>query len=989
WTTAPNLPTTDEVLHQTLARPLQNLVDSKYLDKDRYLEVQYRLLRYEGVEPLLRAVDKFRANPLMREDPETCIYDKVCCVSLNIIRLGPLARLRFCNLRSDRLIDWGQTQRLTPGSCVAISTAADAFRTRCWIAFVSGKDDKNMDELDTPVIDVELEDAGSLADFVDPRQEFVMIEARSNYYEAVRHVLAGLQQATTETSPLMKYFTGMDREVGLPRSIPGPDSLLDISAAAPIALKPGTLQLPARGEIPPPLQTATGLDGSQLAALQRMLATDLAIVQGPPGTGKTHTSMAALRVLLADPAADGAPIVVTAQKNDTVDELLGRLLAGGVRCARLGGQSKNDDVDRCTLVKLREQTRSAKSQELETLLNFQRARAKFIVNRCLPSRRVLFLDPKHLEECGILTARQCQSLGGVTRPAGKDPRKKNQQQRIPPIEEHPFARWLGGRFSVRPEPQAFQMARVPGDDGLDDALHCHLAEADNSHKRKDTISSQVINFGAWCDVGIDDVTIGGRRPLESEQERNLAAEALLRHEDLWQAPAQTRPLVYRLLEERMLRCSQDALRALLSEISMLTHALKAERWVEDFVAIRASRARVIGCTTTGLTKYRALLAALAPRIVVVEEAAESREANISAALLPAVERLVLIGDHLQLSPHADVMELARPPYNLHISAFERFILRGVAYTTLSDQRRMASEIRAVLNRWYPTLRDHARVRDLPRVPGMGAARALWLDHSQPENGNRYSSKFNAFEARLVTGLARYLVAGGVDPARITVLAFYSGQKTYVYNIMQQVPELATLRDVEDGFVTRQGVEVQTVDGYQGKENDVVLLSVVRSPDRHDAPSIGFLDRLNRAIVALSRARLLNVVVGNMANLRRCNDARDIWDPVAEAMQVVKAGAVPLVCAAHGKAFFVAASAEIWRSPTKIGCGAVCGTVLACGHTCHGRCHPQATAHACACGRTKATLAQAVGVRAVEIDRRDLNAHMDFVVACEVQKESLI
>lgn len=198
WTGSPSLPTTDEVLHRKLARPLENPVDARYPDKDGYLETQHRLLRYEGVEPLLRAVERFRADPLMAEDPETCIYDKVACVSLNIIRLGPLARLRFCNLRADRLIDWGQTQRLTPGSCVALSTAEDAFRSRCWVAFVSGKDDKNMDELDTPVIDVELADPACLADLVDPRQEFVMVEARSNYFEAVRHVLSGLQQATTE-----------------------------------------------------------------------------------------------------------------------------------------------------------------------------------------------------------------------------------------------------------------------------------------------------------------------------------------------------------------------------------------------------------------------------------------------------------------------------------------------------------------------------------------------------------------------------------------------------------------------------------------------------------------------------------------------------------------------------------------------------------------------------------------------------------------------
>ena len=72
--------------------------------------------------------------------------------------------------------------------------------------------------------------------------------------------------------------------------------------------------------------------------------------------------------------------------------------------------------------------------------------------------------------------------------------------------------------------------------------------------------------------------------------------------------------------------------------------------------------RIVGMTTTGLSKYRSLVSALRPRIVLVEEAAETMEAPVTSACFPTTEHLILVGDRTYDSTseahhsHRDVLQ---------------------------------------------------------------------------------------------------------------------------------------------------------------------------------------------------------------------------------------------------------------------------------------------------------------------------------------------
>ena len=110
-------------------------------------------------------------------------------------------------------------------------------------------------------------------------------------------------------------------------------------------------------------------------------------------------------------------------------------------------------------------------------------------------------------------------------------------------------------------------------------------------------------------------------------------------------------------------------------------------------------------------------------------------------------------------------------------------------------------------------------------------------------------------------MARYFLKQGYPGEKITILTTYSGQLFAFKKLMQS-------KDFP-------GVKVTTVDNYQGEENDIILLSLVRS--NHEG-SIGFLKTDNRVCVALSRARHALIAIGNFVQLA---EHSPLWRNIVE------------------------------------------------------------------------------------------------------------
>lgn len=334
------------------------------------------------------------------------------------------------------------------------------------------------------------------------------------------------------------------------------------------------------------------------------------------------------------------------------------------------------------------------------------------------------------------------------------------------------------------------------------------------------------------------------RGLKGGSLRTIAdvSRKLYETEDLTTIPLQDRGAIYNYLLRKAKQIVLREFRNLSKQYTEEVQLRKIGQWEEDQGILL--KQRVIGMTITGLSKYRALISSLRPRAVLIEEAAETLEAPVAVGCFPTLEHMVLVGDHQQLRPHCNLHELENDPYNLNLSLFERMVRNKVELNTLRRQRRMIPEIRRLLQPIYgEKLKDYATVTskdNRPPVEGMGGTNSFFFTHEWPESRDNNQSAKNEMEAKMIVGFVDYLILNGVESAKITVLTFYNGQRKLLTSSLRHHQNL---RD--------QPIKVVTVDSYQGEENDIIILSLVRSSKDG---GIGFLSVDNRVCVALSRAK---------------------------------------------------------------------------------------------------------------------------------------
>ena len=229
------------------------------------------------------------------------------------------------------------------------------------------------------------------------------------------------------------------------------------------------------------------------------------------------------------------------------------------------------------------------------------------------------------------------------------------------------------------------------------------------------------------------------------------------------------------------------------------------------------------------------------------------------------ECYIYIGDHQQLRPSVAVHQLARE-FALDVSLFERLIKNGMEHSTLNIQHRMRPEIATlIVPLIYPQLENHSSVLTYPNVRGM-ANNVFFLahnEHERPDSDGK--SHLNPYEAELSLVLAGHLIKQGYEPHQITILTTYSGQLLHFWKI-------------RNGHPTVRFVRICVVDNFQGEENDIIILSLVRSnPD----DNIGFLRIENRICVALSRAKQGFFIIGNMQSLQ---GKSKLWNGISRILE---------------------------------------------------------------------------------------------------------
>lgn len=661
------------------------------------------------------------------------------------------------------------------------------------------------------------------------------------------------------------------------------------------------------------LKNFTSLDDSQLDAVVRIVSKELAIIQGPPGTGKTFTSVKALKVLMDNRQPGDPPIIVAAQTNHALDQLLLYCRSAGANIMRVGGRTENEDIAERTIYELR--MAAGRLQPSGRIGAICRERDKAVSSFTELVAGVFggaeLLDPDNLLQANVISQEQFDSL------------VNNDWETTD--EASPMETWLG--------PQKIERLRQQTEDldfetveAVDEVEVLEELDANFNDDQVEDDNDRI--HGAWVELSSH---FTGQRPQIANWERRC--REMLKRKNLFDIPREYRGGVYQLLEMDLRESEAKRFRSILAQTTRLAMHQKMAGWTRDLHIIDKHCIDIMGCTTTGLTKYRGFLAAMKPRILLIEEAAETREANITSALYPSIQQLILVGDHQQLPPSCDIARLAKEPYNLNVSLFERLVENNLAFTMLNHQRRMAPELRYIVQKFYPALKDHPLVNDLTErayVPGMGTRRSWFFTHSWPEQTDADNSKFNQEEVEMVVAFIRYLMYNNVKASQITVLTYYKGQKR---KILQRLRK----EDIPRGNF----FNVATIDSYQGEENEIVLLSLVRSPQPGRNYNVGFLDSQNRATVAISRARRGFYMFGNKQNLLDASyESRLTWGPIwngfAEQSRVAMSKGLPLVCEPHKNEIWIK-NVDDWVGNAG-GCKLKCSGRLNCGHECKLTCH---------------------------------------------------
>lgn len=266
-------------------------------------------------------------------------------------------------------------------------------------------------------------------------------------------------------------------------------------------------------------------------------------------------------------------------------------------------------------------------------------------------------------------------------------------------------------------------------------------------------------------------------------------------------------------------------------------------------------ADVICCTCVGAGDPR--LANFRFRQVLIDESTQSTEPECLIPLVLGVKQVVLVGDHCQLGPVIMCKKAARA--GLAQSLFERLVLLGVKPFRLQVQYRMhpcLSEFPS--NSFYEgTLQNGVTINERQSTgidfpwPVPNRPMFFYVQMGQEEISASGTSYLNRTEAANVEKIVTTFLRSGVVPSQIGVITPYEGQRAYIVNYMAR-----------NGALRQQlykEIEVASVDSFQGREKDFIILSCVRSNEHQ---GIGFLNDPRRLNVALTRARYGIVVLGN-------------------------------------------------------------------------------------------------------------------------------
>ncbi len=694
------------------------------------------------------------------------------------------------------------------------------------------------------------------------------------------------------------------------------------------------------------------LDKSQIDALYNGLTQELSVIQGPPGTGKTYIGLKLVETLLKNDKLWNSekifkcksPILVMCYTNHALDQFLEGILNcpvykkanNTIRLLRIGSRTKSERLAELSIHKKRKTTHIPLHERREIGAAFKKMKSsqlicqkqwdkfKLSLETIIPLQRLKrFLDANHDYFFFHGKFNREEKLLNWLLPAMQMSKNVMSNQKL-------HSALTVNSCAASSEDTNFELDRkVLGIETEYNNTYCY--ELPKQHPPKwDTFESIIPDIKERQEFFFARKTIVQFMNYLSTV-NPMSEEEAIEQFDLDSLPWQERVKLYKYwVMKYQEHYANQCFENFRDYNTLCTQWAELRQLTDRYVIETAS---IIGMTTTCAAKYKDILQRVKPKIIIVEEAAEVLESHIVSALSNGTQHLILIGDHKQLRPKPNEYDLEKN-YDLGISLFERLIRNEHPHVTLNIQHRMRPEISQLIHpHIYDKLLNHSSVEEYPNIRGV-SSNLFFIDHNEPESEDACdNSHSNDHEADFLVALCRYLRQQDYSSQQITVLVTYSGQLLKMRNKMRQDKMLADVR-------------ISTVDDFQGEENDIILLSLVRSNEQHN---IGFLKEDNRVCVALSRARQGFYCIGNFQLLRNLSLT---WDSIISDLESKgKIGrSLTLQCNNHPEVTFEAKSSSDFKNNFPDGgCGKQCGFRLPCGHVCENTCHssdPKHTSYQC-------------------------------------------
>ena len=955
------LPTTDEI-HPYAAKPYlrPNITMGGYTDWEHYLDVQFRLMREDFVAPLRDGIKTLELKGVASKNlSDVRIYEGVSVCNTVCLFSGIGFQIQF-DATKFRRVNWEHSKRLIFGSLLCFSR--DNFHT-IYFATVVKRDPKL---LANGLVTVQFEGDGVADVFqIDPNEKFVMVESTA-YFEAYRHILEGIKRASelhlTDMLQIFKKYL-VDCQVNTPVPVPrylriSDHKLFRLKEVIDIKTSRPDVVVTDMRSWPP--HEHTGLDTSQLCAFRAALTQEVSVIQGPPGTGKTFIGLKVVEALVVNKEnfhSNNFPILVLCYTNHALDQFLDGIISINekvdkkLNIIRIGGRCKTESLKSCILKVKRDEIRAQRElpygihkhskearkevQEHQEMIEIVQKSTEALQGRDKVLKLHIlekYIQPHHLRQ---LTQERLTQWGReidvwlnlwyVAHEKDNEPHappEEEEEVTLPEVYEDIFDSQSESDdefIQVDAEAKLLEDERMLEGEELEMPRRRKRVQDQSDLFAPDTYDQRQDENG-WNVVQIS------KDERKSRIKRGYLNQPMTQREantvrNIWQLSLKRRWSLYLHWVNELIRANKMLIAdKVLRYNDACKEYMKSNQEIDGFVIQTAD---IVGMTTTGAAKHNHILSNMLPKVVIIEEAAEVFEAHVFTSLTPSVQQLIMIGDHKQLRPKANCYNLEKD-YAFCVSLFERLARNDFPIHTLEVQHRMRPEIASLIcPSIYEKLLNDGSVEKYDHVKGVGSD-IFFIDHTNPEktNDDKDRSHSNLHEADYLVALCKYLLKQGYLPSEITVLTMYRGQLLELKKRMRK-------QDYN-------GVRVAAVDDFQGEENEIILLSLVRS---NSDGKIGFLNIENRICVSLSRAKIGFFVIGNLSMLRDKDNT--VWPQIlADLSRKCCVGqALPLRCQVHPKNVVMASTASDFLKCPEGGCLEKCAFRLYCGHSCPRLCHP--------------------------------------------------